>query len=192
MVDKPAVKGVRIEPIERTTNRAWREWLTFMTAIGADRLDHPQIAQRVLAELEGMESTVDNPSWWAQGITVAYEQHSGRRLPGQQADGSFAMSVSKTVNLGIEEAMARWAQFAAHDTEVRQIVASQPRISGTAKRKVWRAKVADGSALMFTSEGRPNNKTGISMRQLKLPSCEANVAAKERWAAVLARFFETL
>lgn len=190
--EKTAIRGVNIEPIERATKRAWAEWLAFMDAIDADRLDHAQIAQRVLAELVGLEPSVDNPNWWAQGITVAYEQHSGRRLPGQQADGSFATSVSKTTNLSIEEAMARWVQFAAHDGELSRLVASQPRTSGSDKRKSWRANASDGAALLLSTEARPNGKTAIIIQLTKLSSSEAAAAAKERWAAVLARLFETL
>ena len=180
------------EPIERTTKRSWGEWLAFMEAIEASHLDHPQIARKVEEELEGMALGLNNVGWWAQGITVAYEQHSGRRLPGQQADGSFALSVSKTVAVDNHEAMARWVQFAAQDMEVSQIVSSQPTTGGSAKRRSWRVKVADGSSLLFNSEARPDGKSTVIIRHMKLPSHEANVAAKERWAAVLERFIAAL
>ena len=112
MSDK-APKAISLEPIERTTKRPWPEWLAFMDRIGAEHLDHTQIAQHVHEELERMAPGLDNPGWWAQGITVAYEQHSGRRLPGQQADGTFQMSVSKTTGLGVKEAMDRWGAHAS-------------------------------------------------------------------------------
>ena len=191
MAEMTVVMGVNTEPIERATERTWVEWLAFMEMIDAARLSHAQIARRVQAELERMEPKVGNPAWWAQGITVAYEQHSGRRMPGQQADGSFELSVSKTVNVAMHEAMATWTQFVAHDEEVRLVTASEPKTSGTDKRLTWRAKSADGSALVFTSERLANGKTGIIMRQMKLPSYDANSAAKARWAAVLTRFIDT-
>ncbi|PZE85387.1 hypothetical protein DEJ00_17840 [Curtobacterium sp. MCLR17_039] len=35
--------------------------------------------------------------WWAQGITIGYEQARGLRIPGQRADGTFAVSASRQV-----------------------------------------------------------------------------------------------
>ena len=56
----------------------------------------------MLAELDGR---VDNPAWWAQSVTVAYEQDSGRRFPGQRPKGTFQTSVSKSTQLGMAELM---------------------------------------------------------------------------------------
>ena len=192
MATSKRLRPTNIEPIEKATNRTWTQWMAYMESIGAKDLNHTQIAQRVVTELEGLEPAVDNPAWWAQGITVAYEQQSGRRLPGQLADGTFQMSVSKTVGLGMREAMDRWVSFAASDPDVAELVASEPRTSGTDKRLTWRAKASDGSALMFTSELRPNGKTAVIAQQLKLPTQELNETAKEFWAGTMQRFVSDL
>lgn len=192
MAQSNQLKPMNIEPIEKATNRGWSEWMAFMESIGARDLNHTEIAQHVVKELEGMKPVVENPGWWAQGITVAYEQQSGRRLPGQQADGTFQMSVSKTVDLGMREAMEKWQDFAASDREVTKLLGSEPRTSGTEKRLTWRGKATDGSALMFTSEPRPNGKTAVIAQQMKLPTQERNEAAKEFWAEVMERFVATL
>lgn len=163
-----------------------------MDAIGASDLDHAQIARHVTKELESLEPKIENPGWWAQGITVAYEQQSGRRVPGQQADGTFQMSTSKTVELGMQEAMEAWVRFAASDPDVAALVASEPRTSGTEKRTTWRAKATDGSALTFTSEPRPKGRTAVIAQQSKLPTQERNEAAKTFWAAVMERFVSGL
>lgn len=184
------LKPINLGPIERATDRPWTQWLEFMESIGARDLNHTQIAQKVLAELETFDPPLDNPAWWSQGITVAYEQHSGRRLPGQQADGTFQMSVSKTTKLDLQEAMDRWVEFAASDPEVVAMTASEPRVSGTDKRKTWRAKASNVGNLMFTSELRPTGKTAVLAQQMKLPSQEENEQAKVFWAAVMERFVE--
>lgn len=183
------LKSIAIEPIERATNRSWAEWLAFLARIGAGDLDHRQIAKLVEVELG---SSVDNPAWWAQGITVAYEQHSGRRLPGQQADGTFQVSVSRTTERGVDEAFAAWQAFAAVDPTVQEVVTGAARVGGSAKRLTWRASASRGSAVMFTSELRPNGKTAVLINESRLTSPEESVAAKERWAAVLARFVTEL
>lgn len=192
MAEPKHPKAANLKPIEKATNRPWQEWMAFMQLIGAKDLGHKQIAQKVMAELQGLQPTVSNPGWWAQGITVAYEQQSGRRLPGQQADGTFQTSASKTTVLGMQQALDAWVSFAVADAEVAKVVGSEPRIGGTDKRKTWRANAADGSALLVASEPRPNGKSAIVITHTKLPSQEKSAEAKEFWAGALQRFVATL
>jgi len=182
-------QGISTEAIERATHRQWAEWLRFMDGIGAADLSHAHIARKVEAELG---ASVDNPAWWAQGITVAYEQHTGRRKPGQRADGTFQTSISRTTEAGIHEAMARWVVFAAGDSTVQGVVSGATKVSGSEKRQTWRAKAADGSSVMFTSELKPNGKTAVLVNHTRLKSQEEIAAAKQRWAAVLERFVRGL
>ncbi|MGY1604566.1 hypothetical protein [Geodermatophilus sp. SYSU D00815] len=180
----------RIRPVERATNRSWDEWLAFMDGIGAEDLDHHEIALRVHAELEG---TIDQLGWWTQAVTVAYEQHIGRRIPGQRPDGTFQTSVSKATRLGMAELMDRWKAFAADDETVRGAVVGETlRVSGTDRRITWRAKAPDGSSVTVTSEPKKNGTASIIATQIGLPSLEANDAARQRWASVLARFLDGL
>lgn len=183
------LKAINTVPIEKATDRPWAEWLKFMAGIGAADLDHKQIAKLVEVELG---NSVDNTAWWAQGITVAYEQHSGRRLPGQQADGTFQMSVSRTTDLSVGEAFAAWQVFAAADPTVTEIVTGASKTGGSAKRRTWRAAAGDGSAFMFTSELRPNGKTAVLINHMRLATQDENLEAKERWTAVLDTFVATL
>lgn len=108
--------SARIEAIERATDRPWEDWLAYMASIDAHDLDHHAIATQLLTELEGM---VDNIGWWAQATAVAYEQHSGRRVPGQQPDGTFRTSVSRSTPLDMSGLMDAWTAFAAADGRVQ-------------------------------------------------------------------------
>ncbi len=180
-------RATRIEPIERATKRTWEEWLAFMDSIGARELSHGQIASRVMAELDGV---IDSADWWAQGVTVAYEQHIGRRLPGQRADGTFQTSASKVTPFDMRELMDRWTAFAAADREVLDLIAGDVRISGTEKRITWRAKGKDGSAIVVSSEPKADGRASLVAQQTGLATHELNVAAKEWWRGVLGRFLE--
>jgi hypothetical protein len=80
-----ATKPINTAAIEKGTGRSWNEWLAFLESIGAEKLSHKQIAERVTAS--GHTS-----GWWSQSIAVAYEQSIGRRLPGQVEDGTFQAS----------------------------------------------------------------------------------------------------
>jgi hypothetical protein len=179
----------RIQAVERTTQRSWDEWLQFMDAIGAKDMSHYDIATRVIEELDGK---VDNIGWWAQSVTVAYEQYIGRRIPGQQADGTFQTSVSKSTPLGMTELMDRWVAFAAQDDAVRAVVAGEVRVSGTDKRITWRTKAHDGSDIRITSEPKKNGTASIIAMQMGLATLELNDEAKASWAAILQRFVDGL
>lgn len=73
------------------TGKTRAEWHAILDAAGAREWKHPTIAAWLHSE-HGVAG------WWAQGITVAFEQAIGRRLPGQTADGTFSVSVTKTIN----------------------------------------------------------------------------------------------
>ncbi len=179
----------RIGPVERATHRTWDQWLQFMAAIGAEDLDHRQIALRVYEELDG---TVEQLGWWTQAVTVAYEQYIGRRIPGQRPDGTFQTSVSKATTLGMEELMEKWTRFAAQDASVQSIAAREPRVSGTERRITWRTKAEDGSSVIVTSEPKKNGTAAIVATQIGLPTLESNDEARDRWARVVERFLATV
>jgi hypothetical protein len=180
----------RIKPVEQATGRTWDEWCRFMDGLGARDLDHKQIAGKLHAELEG---TIESPGWWAQSVTVAYEQFIGRRLPGQGPDGTFQMSISRSTGLGMQELIDRWEEFAAGDETVQGIVAgADVRMSGTERRMNWRAKATDGSSVLVSSEPKKNGTASLVLTHTGLPTPEANDAARETWAAVVARFLESL
>lgn len=182
-------KNTRIQPIERATNRSWDDWLRFMDGIGAKDLNHHQIATKVLYELEGK---LDNYAWWAQSVTVAYEQHIGRRIPGQRSDGTFQTSVSKATQLGMKKLMDQWVNFAAQDQDVRELIANEARVSGTEKRITWRTKAHDGSDVRVTSEPKKDGTASIIVDQLGLQTADLSAEAKSKWATILQHFLETL
>ncbi|WP_116449882.1 hypothetical protein [Blastococcus litoris] len=178
-------ENARIKPVERATNRTWDEWLAFMDRIGAEHLDHKAIALQVYEEIG---PTLDQRGWWTQAVTVAYEQHIGRRIPGQRPDGTFQTSVSRSTSLGMRELVDRWESFAAGDEEVLAIVGEAPRVSGTERRISWRAKARDGSAVVVIGEPKKNGTASLVVQHMGLATPELNEAARERWAAIVGRF----
>jgi hypothetical protein len=180
--------NARIKPVERATNRTWDEWLAFMDRIGAKDLDHKAIALQVYEELDG---TIEQLGWWTQAVTVAYEQYIGRRIPGQRPDGTFQTSVSRSTPLGMQELMDRWAEFAAGDEVVQDVVADGDlRVSGTDRRISWRTKAKDGSSVVVISEPKKNGTASLVVQHMGLPSLELSEEARERWASVVSRFLQ--
>lgn len=181
--------NARIQTVERATQRSWDAWLRFMDGIDAKNLSHHEIATHVLYELDGK---MDSPAWWAQSVTVAYEQQIGRRLPGQRPDGTFQTSVSKATKLPMQELMDKWVAFAAGDNEVLGLIDGEPRVSGTDKRITWRSKGQDGSDIRITSEPKKDGTASIIATQMELQTEELNDAAKSTWAGILRRFVEEI
>lgn len=178
-------ENTKIESIERTTKKTWDEWLAFMDSIGAKDLDHHKIATKVLEQLMG---TAENPGWWAQSVTVAYEQYIGRRLPGQQSDGTFMANVSRATKLGMKQLMDAWVEFAASDQEILDMVVDDPRTSGTEKRLSWRAKLQDHASVIVISEPKPDGTASIVVQHTGSQTQELNNEAKAKWLSIIERF----
>lgn len=87
------VKPTNISTITKATNRPWDDWVAALDAAGAREMNHGDIAKQAL---KLMPEPVEQKGWWAQGVAIAYEQHTGLRIPGQSSTGSFQTSTTKT------------------------------------------------------------------------------------------------
>lgn len=175
----------RIQAVERATGRSWDEWLEYMARIGANDLTHHQIATAVIGELDGK---VDNLGWWAQSTAVAYEQHIGRRVPGQRPDGTFQTSVSKSTALGMEALMKAWTDFAAGNPDVEGLIEGEVRVSGTENRITWRAKARDAESVIVISEPKKNGTASLVVQHIGSPTPERNDEVKDLWRWIVGGF----
>lgn len=155
------------------TGRAWEDWIVFLDGIGARDLTHTEIARRI--EETGLAS-----GWWGQGITVAYEQHIGRRQPGQTSSGAFAVSVTRTLTGTADECFARWRSLMEQRTVFDGVAMSgTPTISVTPKRHYWRCSLKDGSRVIVALEPKGVGQTLLAVSHEKLTSADE----VERWRA---------
>jgi hypothetical protein len=177
--------NARIEAVERATGRPWDEWLDYFASIDAERLSHHQIASALITELDGK---VDNLGWWAQATAVAYEQHMGRRVPGQRPDGTFQTSVSRSTPLGMAALMEAWTDFAAADEDVLKLIVGDVRVSGTSNRITWRTKARDGVSVIVISEPKKDGTASLVVQHIGSADLDSNIEAKDTWTAITARF----
>lgn len=75
--------------VEKATQRTWDEWISILNKLGANVLTHQEIVQ-ILARRYKLNL------WWRQQVTMGYEIHIGRKIPGQNAKGLYSMTVTKT------------------------------------------------------------------------------------------------
>jgi len=181
---KPMIKPASTRAIEEATGASWRAWCAFLDDQGAAQLDHNAIVKKAhtFKEISG---------WWAQSIAVAYEQHIGRRKPGQRSDGLFNASVSRTMNVLLEPAYASWCGFAAGLNEIDgEALAAAPTTSATPKRLNWRCKFEGGSSAVASFEAKGADRVLIRIEHQKI-ALESQTAEKKRaWVALLNECFQ--
>ncbi|WNJ20318.1 DUF4287 domain-containing protein [Pontibacter sp. G13] len=101
------------ESILKATGQQWDEWFHLMDAAQCTEMSHKEMAQ-------WLETEHGVSMWWCQAITVQYERERGLRKVNEKI-GGFEVSVSKTVQMPIEELYERvhgWF-LALPDIEIR-------------------------------------------------------------------------
>lgn len=151
--------------IEKATGKSWDDWLGFFDSIGAKNLSHKDIAKKV--------HEAGTPGWWSQNVTVAYEQHIGRRVPGQDCNGEFQVSVSKTLEGSMGEVLERWTKLTRGREEFSDIAISRdPTTSSTEKWRHWYCGLADGSRIAVNIYQKSPTKASLGLGHEKLESAE--------------------
>lgn len=146
------------ERLVAATGRTRTEWHELLDAQNASAWTHPQIAAWLVAT-HGVDG------WWAQSITVAYEQARGMRLPGQQPDGTFSASSSKSLTGTQQDALDRVID--AYSTAS----GNEPtRVSREAKHPTARWKLADGTSVLATISPGGVGKSRAVLTHSKLDS----------------------
>jgi hypothetical protein len=170
------VKPANTEKLLEATGTAWPDWINWLDAQKAHDLPHTEIARLITGAGKA-------DGWWAQTITVAYEQHIGRRLPGQRADGRFSASVSRTLNGAARDLFKAWCQQMEPVTDLSGLVRKgAPTMSETSLGFNWRCKTADGSRFVITFSTASNGKTRIAAQHEGLASAGHVMQAKSLWA----------
>lgn len=168
--------------IEEATHRSWDVWVSLLDKAGARDLEHRRIADIVFHELDGV---IDSAGWWAQAVTVAYEQHIGRRMPGQRNDGSYEVSVTKLIPGSKANVFALWREAYDHATEFDGVPIANIRTSSTPIRSYWRCDFADGSRFSISVEQRTPAKAMIAATHTKLNANETKDQWQRFWKAAL-------
>lgn len=141
-------KPINTESIAKATGKPWEAWVYALDVAGARELTHAELVKLVNSQLESMESG----GWWAQGITVAYEQHIGRRIPGQLANGLFELAVSKSVARPRAKLFPATVGWLEAKDNLKGEKPLRSRSTETPKRSNWRCDFSDGSKFAATVE----------------------------------------
>ena len=129
-------------------------------------------------------------SWWAQTIAVAFEQSIGRRQPGQTNDGKYQVSVSKTVDGTLDQALHKWlAVIARRQSFSKMRIVRTLANSGREKFRYWRCGLSDGSRVNVGSYQKEPGKAVIGLRHENLKSHEQINHWRAFWKSLLTIVF---
>lgn len=167
-------QGMAADNVLAATGRTPDDWYVVIDAADGRTIGHTAIAAWLV------EQGVD--PWWAQGVTIGYEQSRGLRIPGQRSDGTFAVSASRQVP-GEREAV------------LDLVVPVFERAFGFAptagrrggKRPSARWTFPDRETVLVTTEDGPRDDTvRIAVQRERLTGPERMPDAKAELGALLA------
>lgn len=165
--------------IENETGTPFREWVRIIDDAGGRDLDHTGIA-RMLVDQHHVGG------WWAQGITVSYEQWIGRREEGQSSTGDFSASASRTVP-GAMDAVADAFDLFMAPRQV-EIGIEDMRRTETAKWRYWRADISDGSRLAVNLSAKNENRCVLAVEHKGIAAAKQRDTWKTLWKQTLTEF----
>jgi hypothetical protein len=179
-------KSSNIPAIEKATKIKWAEWLVFLEKIKAKELDHTQMADKIYQKLK---PSLNNAGWWSQAVAVAYEQHIGRRKPGQRSDGTYEVAINKTLNGDMDQAINAWLKLIKDWSDFGGVkFIGKPSMTATDKRRHWGVNLTDGSRVNADVYPKSADKVNLSVTHMKL----ASEKAKETWRAYWKSALENL
>ena len=167
----------RSEAVRERTGRDWDEWFALLDTWGAAERTHTEVARWLV-------QTHEVDGWWAQNVTVAYEQARGLRVPGQRADGSFSITASKTVAVPVERL---YEAFADATLRAKWLPGAEIHVRTAAVPKSLRGGWAGGPtriAVGFVAKGAGKAQVGVAHE--RLVDAEAAAEMKIYWRDRLA------
>jgi hypothetical protein len=181
MTDQPSsgVKALQVADaaVQERTGRGSEEWFALLDAWGGTNRNHTEIARWLVEEHHA-------DGWWAQSVTVAYEQARGMRAPGQRSDGYFNATGSKTVAVSVERLFEAFADPGLREQWLPDVKLT---VRTATAPKSFRADWEDGSTRIvvgFTAKG--DAKAQAAVAHEKLPDADAAVRMKAFWRDRLA------
>jgi hypothetical protein len=168
--DYGKIAGMSDAAIKKGTGCTWEKWVKAFDHYGAQKMSHAEIA-----ELASKKYKVG--SWWSQSVAVGYERIRGLRATGQQRDGSFQASKSRTFNVPVDVLFDAWNDAATRKKWLGAVV----KVRKATRPKSVRFDWTDGSIVpvMFAAKGK--DRSSAAVEHVKLKSREDAARLKEEW-----------
>ena len=166
-----AIAGMSDEKLKEKTGCTWARWVRALDRHHADEMSHAEIAKLVRTKYK-------TPSWWTQTVAVGYERIKGLRARGQQRDGTYQATKSRTFDVPVTRLFDVWADDAAR----RSWLAGTSTTMRTARApKSMRLALDDGSVVAATFAAKGRGKSVIAVEHTKLTDRAAAERVKAEW-----------
>jgi uncharacterized protein YndB with AHSA1/START domain len=177
------IAGMSDETLKENTGCTWERWVRALDHYHADEMSHAEIAKLIKAKYR------KTPSWWTQMVAVGYERIKGLRVRGQQRDGTFQATKSRTFDVPVRRLFDAWADDAARRSWLAGVTAT---VRTATAPKSMRLGLDDGSivAVGFTAKGR--GRSVVAVEHTKLADRDAAERVKGEWAARFDKLAEVL
>lgn len=173
MIDQMKFAAISTEAVKVKTGRDWDEWFALLDAGSASSLPHEEIAAFLQRE-HGVSA------WWAQSVTVGYEQARGLRQVHQQASG-FTANISRTLPYQPE---AVYDSFTNTRRRKRWLNLDLKITTSTPSKSV-RIAISGGTRVDVNIYPKGPSKTTVQLQHEKLASAEEVQRMKTYWAGAL-------
>lgn len=163
--------------VQRATGRGRDEWFDLLDDWGAPDCEYHEIARWLTGEHEISR-------WWAQKLIVEYQQARGLREPGVRSDGTFTVTASKTVAVGVERL---FGAFVDADVRRQWLPAVELHERTTQTGRSARFDWPDNGTrvnVTFTASGDAKSQVGVEHEHL--PDARTAEAMKAYWRERLA------
>lgn len=164
------IAGTKEETVQKATGKGWEEWLSVLDEEGAVEMPHPEIAAL-------LRKKYNLSGWWAQMVTVGYEQERGLREPHEKKDG-FEATNSRTFREPVELLFESWM-----DEELRAKWLSDPyfTVRTSIKNRSIRITWPDETFVTVYFTPKKDHRTQVNVQHLKLESLEEVNKKKAYW-----------
>lgn len=165
--------GIGSAAVEKATGRGWAEWLKILDKDGAAGMSHKEIALH-LHERRGVGD------WWAQMVTVGYEQARGRREKHQKA-GGYEVSVGRVIGAPMAAVFRAWSDAKTRAKWLPDEIEVRKATPGKSMRITW----PDATSVSVNFYAKGAGKTQVSAQHGKLKNAKVAEKTKRMWAARL-------
>jgi hypothetical protein len=169
--DYAALAGMSDAAVKAKSGCAWDRWVAVLDKAGASEWEHAEIARHI-------GKTFEVGAWWGQMIAVGYERIKGLRVVGQQRDGGFNVTKSRTFALPLARL---YRAFSDKRLRTRWLPGAEIRITTSTTNKSMRFTWSDGSRVSAMFYARGLGKSQVQVEQLALPDKAAVVRLKAFW-----------
>lgn len=180
--DYAAVAGMSDEKLKAKTGCTWERWVYALDSRGAAKMSHRDIAALVSEKYK-----IDG--WWSQTVTVGYERIKGLRARGQQRNGTYEASKSRTFSVPVTTLFDAWA-----DASVRRrwLNGETVKIRTATTPKSMRLDWTDRSIIAVGFAAKSKSKSSVAVQHTKLPDRETADRFKQYWSDRLDALGEVL